>query len=253
MQKRQLAKEITVLVARMSFIVVSRIFVLAGFGVLLNIVLLVIDARDVLAYLDASAPSMPIARAGGVGAIFALVFMLFYMIVHNPLFICVLLLFLVGFPLAHLLVAKKYAIASALMFALRRKQADLVEYIVERTLDAAARHPQWHQWLTEGGVAHALDRFLPSYSQRLGNMPFPLRMALRPLLKKSDFAATLLQKVRAAGLRDLELERLPPLAASAFSEHVSEKLFQARLTTFWILTGVNILYAVAIKLGASAG
>ena len=251
MQKRVIAKELAILATRMTWIVASRVLVFTLFGIALNAVAFFVDRYAVLAYLALSSESaMPGARAGGAGAVIVLVVMAYSFVVHNPVFFGIVLLFCVAFPLLHFLVGKKYGISAALAFAARDKQAALVGYVVERMLMAAARHPQWQQWLSEGGVAHALDRFLPPYLRRLENMPWLLRAAVKRLLGKFDFASELVRSLRASGVERTDPERISDAAAKLFETHISANMFRPSWRAFWALTGCNVLFAVLVRIGA---
>ena len=251
MQKRVIAKELAILAARMTWIVASRVLLFTLFGIVLNAVAFFVDRYAVLAYLALSSErAMPGARAGGAGAVIVLFVMAYSFVVHNPVFFGIVLLFCVVFPLLHFLAGKKYGVSAALAFAARDKQAALVGYIVERILMAAARHPQWQQWLSEGGVAYALDRFLPPYLRRLDNMPWLLRTAVKRLLGKFDFAPELVRSLRASGIDRLDPERISDAAGKLFETHVSANMFQPSWGAFWILTGLNVLFAVLVRAGA---
>jgi len=234
----------------MTWIVASRVSVFTLFGIVLNAVAFFLDRHAVLAYLVLSTGAMPGARAGGAGAVIVLFVMAYSFVVDNPVFFGIALLFCVVFPLLHFLVGKKYGISAALAYAARNKQAALVGYIVERILMAAARHPQWQQWLSEGGVAHALDRFLPPYLRRLDNMPWLLRTAVKRLLGKFDFATELVRSLRASGIDRLDPERISDAAAKLFETHISAKMFAPSWRAFWVLTVVNVLFAALVRIGA---
>jgi hypothetical protein len=250
LQKRVIAKELAILAARMSWIIASRIALVTAFGVVLNAVLLFFDRHAVWAYFSLSGPSMPVARAGGIGAVIALAVILFYSVIENPVFFGIVLAFCVGFPLAHFLAGKKLAVSTALAFALRNEQAVLAGYLVERMLMAAERHPQWQQWIAEGGLPNALDRFLPPYLRKLGNMPMPLRLAMRLLLTKFDFIPDFSREIRNFRIAQTDPERISGAVAELFERHVSEKRFRPSTSGVWILTATNVLFAVLVAVGA---
>lgn len=249
-QKLQAARELALLTARMTWIGASRFAVIAAIGFALDCIFLFCVRHALWSYFSTDISPVMASRAGGPGAILALLVLAIALILKNPLFLGILTVFCVAFPLAYVLVAKAFAISSAISFALRKKQGALARYLVERLLAAGARHPEWSQWLSSGGAAFALERFSERYLRRLDNMPWLLRMVFRRMLAKLDVARELPARLRALGQNEPDPEKITIVAVSLFSEHVTEKSFRPSLRGFGIVAIANVLFAIVIWLGA---
>jgi hypothetical protein len=159
-----------------------------------------------------------------------------------PLFIG--LLFFLGFPFAYVSIGQRIGLQQALAFVYGRHGPELMHYIAERLVERVRPTLARAAQTSKSDTVH---RLVIDYTQQLDDMPQPLRLVMRRVAKRTDFA-------RIAGHAmlsdDGQLADTPVIAtriSAALRERV-EPLVRPSSTAFWAVLGGEVAIFVACKL-----
>lgn len=228
--------------ARCTFYVVSRAILFTVVGVLLNLVLLAVLWPE-LSHLAREIPGIPAARAGGLGAVLAL---LALVTASFPLLALVLVFGLV-LPAAYLILGKKHGISKALALVTARHAEPMADYLRDRVV-AYAETPQG----AELGARLAAGRTqLPGLLARLDDLPAPVRFLVRHLgarLKIGTILAAVAEEQRSRGESTFDPRRDASVIRERLLRTIRERYGAAGLAWFWILLGVNFAAFIAAKI-----
>ncbi|MBM9501351.1 hypothetical protein JWG44_13925 [Leptospira sp. 201903071] len=188
---------------------------------------------------------LPIARAGGIGAVIALVFI----IIELWPVTLIVLGFGILFPGLHFLFGKKFAVTKALYQLLGDNRGIISEYLSERLEESIRKKAETDN--TKGknfSIAQQIQN-LPYYLTKLDNLPFPLTALVSRLTQKLK-VDTLLKEISAKipdqenpNSEDLQ-NALKKTIDFAILETISSPSFQ----WFFILGGINFGTFLVLKI-----
>ncbi|MBL8993697.1 MAG: hypothetical protein JNM63_10175 [Spirochaetia bacterium] len=235
--------EILKVVSRIIFIVVSRSVVFTAAGILINLILLTFLYPEMVATFSHVA-SMPVARAGGAGAVIALVFIIFQM---WPAWLMLAVLGL-GFPALYFFFGHKHAIASALRYLVVSQSPFVLSYLVERLAAFVRSKPEFVEKLRNNDVTYFAREVLPRYLQKLDNMPLLVRVVFRKLLEKIHLRGILEKIVENRALLEGDSEQIQNEAVAKGKDLFDARLPAPSLRWFSILVIVDAAVFTAFKI-----
>ncbi|XDD49122.1 hypothetical protein AB3N59_11870 [Leptospira sp. WS92.C1] len=172
-----------------SFTILTNILFFFMIGLTFNLILLVFLFPEMQS-LTSNLGGLPVARAGGIGAILALI------IIVIELWPITLMVLNFGFlfPFLHFLFGKKYGIAKALYFMIGDNSPMLSSYLSER-LETYIRKKTEIDKNKEKNFSIAKQiQNLPSYLSKLEELPSPIRFLASKLSEKLKIG-TLLEDI----------------------------------------------------------
>ncbi|TGL57681.1 hypothetical protein [Leptospira sarikeiensis] len=225
----------------------AKIFFLSSIslflGFLFNIILLVFCFPEMKSIASDLGP-MPIARAGGIGAILALI------VIVLELWPIVLLIlgFAFGFPFLYFISVKKYLLGKELNHLVSENKTwftnniskTLSEMIKKRA--GSERIENWSQFLT------SKLKELPNFLQEKENWPKIIRFILQTFLKKikiHEFVEEVAANVEQKDPADASV--LEEIIKTSLNKAIDKQLEPSPPTFFYIVLGANFGIFLAIK------
>ncbi|WP_243401835.1 hypothetical protein, partial [Leptospira ellisii] len=184
--------------ARASFHILTNVVFFSLVGLTFNLVLLAFLFPEMKSF--ASGPGgMPIARAGGIGAVIALVVIVLELWPITLIVLC----FAVVFPGLHFLYGKKRGIDKALYSFAVNENLELVSGYLSEKLETAIRKKAESDGSSGKNFSLAQQiRNLPYYLSKLEDLPSPFRFLVSRFSKKLK-VDSLLNEV-GSGIQDKE-------------------------------------------------
>lgn len=235
--------EILKVVSKIVFIVVSRSVLFTAAGILIGLIFLAFLYPEMLATFSRVA-SMPVARAGGAGAVIALIFLVFQM---WPAWLMILVMGF-GFPALYFFFGHKHAIASAIRYLVVSQSPFVLSYLVERLSAYFRSRPELVEKLRNNDATYFAREVLPRYLQKLDNMPFLVRLVFLKLLAKIHLRGILEKVVENRALLEGDSEVIQNEAVAKGKDLFDSRLPAPSLRWLMILAIVNAAAFTAFKL-----
>ncbi|WP_243394667.1 hypothetical protein [Leptospira adleri] len=221
--------------AKASFTGLFNIALFTLVGITLNWILLAFLFPE-MKTLSSNLGGVPAARAGGIGAVIALIFILIEL---WPVTLIVLG-FGIVFPGLHFLFGKKFAVTKALYQLLGENRGIISEYLSERLEESIRKKAEADE--TKGknfSIAQRIQN-LPYYLTKLDDLPFPLTALVSKLAQKLR-VETLLKEI-SAKIPDQEnpnSEDLQNALKKTIDFAILETIYSPSFQWFFILGGIN--------------
>ncbi|WP_241686866.1 hypothetical protein [Leptospira stimsonii] len=226
-----------------SFIGLFNIALFTLIGVVLNWILLAFLFPEMKS-LSSNLGGVPAARAGGIGAAIALIFILIEL---WPVTLIVLG-FGVVFPGVHFLFGKKYAVTKALYQLLGDNRGIISEYLSERLEESIRKKAEADIAKDRNfSIAQQIQN-LPYYLTKLDSLPFPLTALVSKLAQK--LKVDTLRKEISAKIPDQENpnpEDLKNALKKTIDFAILETISSPSFQWFFILVGINLSIFILLK------
>lgn|GEM_PF-6907993 len=229
-------------VSVISYFIISRIILFFLLGLLVNALGLYWLAPHIGQFFT-NFGAMPIARAGGMGALLA---MMVILLTAWPV-VLIILVFSVLFPIAYLLVGKKLGFSLAFNYLTKQHAGFLVDYFLDRVLLFLDKR------LTEGSgqviVKQNLLQSLSRFNQHLEAMPRVMRWFYRALKAHCDVGGIISAVIEQGRSNDIQIDWL----MHACQEKIKDNLRTIELPSWgknWGQVVILIMVNVALLLAA---
>ncbi len=190
-------------------IVSKVIFIVSGWTVLFTTIGLILAAISIIFLLPELAATLkqlsaqPVARAGGIGAILAMVFIVLAL---WPVWL-MLGVMGVGIPALYGFMGYRHGVVYALYYLAETQSGFILSYLIERIYRFARKKPEWGEKIKTSGANKFAAEIVPRYLKKLDDMPFLLRVVFRQILKKFHVDEILKKVVEHNALLDGDSEK----------------------------------------------
>ncbi|WP_246057558.1 hypothetical protein [Leptospira gomenensis] len=229
---------------RASFHILANVLFFSLLGLTLNLILLAFLFPEMKS-LTSNIGSMPIARAGGIGAVIALVVIVFELWPVTLIVLC----FAVVFPGLHFLYGKKRGIDKALYSFALNENLELVSGYLSEKLETAIRKRAESDRSSGKNFSLAEQiRNLPYYLSKLEDLPSPFRFLVARFSKKLKLDS-LLNEV-GDGIQDKEnpsSEELQKVLSRSVRILVRESVSPPSFAGWFYLCGIDLGVFVLLK------
>lgn len=228
--------------AKQGFKALITILLLTGLGVFTNWILLAFLTPELKTLFDASGARG--GHGGGVAAILVVILML----VMNWQASLLFLTFFFVFPILHFLFAKKYAITSAITSLLKERKTQFVDYLLQKFFERINSKVEWLDKLNSSGTVVTINEYLPLYLKKLDGMPFLIKGIVKFFLSRFDFMGIVSNTINEEGKIDISPAEIGSKIANKVNLALDEKVFSPSFQANWILSAINLLIFIVIKL-----
>ncbi len=229
--------------AKSSFYVLSRTLLFFLLGLLLNLLFLLFLRPEInLLTIKFSGPG-PAHIGGGIGALLAIFILAF-------LYWRVILLFLgfgVVFPIGYLILGKKYGVQKAILSAVSGRQKFLTVYLVDRLFDRIQNRTNVLETFSKSEFRTFLHEHLTTYTKKLENMPFLLRLVCKRVLRKWSLLQAVDRTLATLGEDQINIHSFKKTLIEQIDSSLDQRLFSQSYTHLAILVAVNTVVFFAIK------
>ncbi len=213
-------------------------------GFIFNLILLAFCFPEIQA-MTTQIGSMPIARAGGIGAILALIIILLAL---WPV-ILLIVVFIIGFPFAYLLAAKKYAVGREISKLLSKHKVwftDNISHFLSETLKKKVESAK-----TGGTKEFILEKLkdIPSLLKEQDSWPPVVRFFVQKILKSlhiQDITQEISKKYSEQETPDSNF--LEETIKAGLNKAVDQKLEPSPPKLLYILIVVNFVIFLGVKI-----
>ncbi|WP_207761478.1 hypothetical protein [Leptospira perolatii] len=211
-------------------------------GFFLNLILLAFLIPEMSSLISNLGP-LPIARAGGIGAIIALFVIMLYM---WPVLL-IILIFVLVFPGLYFIFGKKHGVSKALHSAINSNKGPITDYLSSKLGEKISSKMKSQDQNKQGS-----DRWksLQEAVLKLEDVPNPLRFLLKSLLQKirlADAVQKLAEKSK-EGSSELSEAELKEILKNNIDQAIQENLFVPELNWLYILLSINFATFLFLKI-----
>ncbi|WP_246838868.1 hypothetical protein [Leptospira yasudae] len=230
--------------ARTSFTILVNTIFFSLIGWTLNWILLAFLFPEMKA-LASGLGGIPAARAGGIGAILALIIIVIEL---WPVTLMVLT-FGIAFPFLHFLFGKKFAVSKALQMLITDHLEPVSIYLSEKLEASIRKKAEADKSAGKKFSVSEQIQNLPYYLGKLEDLPSPIRFLVKRMTDKFGIE-TLLKEIsgRIPDSENPNAEDLQKALKRAIEFAIQETFLPPNLNWFFILGGINLGIFLILKI-----
>lgn len=231
--------------AKASFYIASRMLGFGLLGLAVNAVMLIFLGPEMKA-ITGRMGNVHMDAGGGAMAIIGLFILI---IAYWPITLMVMG-FGIGFPALYFVLGQKHGIKKAIHYMISDNREFIMEYTVDRLFDYAARQTGMQEKVDATLSGSRIREVLPQFFKKLDNMSRPLRLVARLVIDRIDLGGivTGIIEQKKGDTSPLDFNNLAFAVKEKAADAVEERILAPDLNWFWILSAVNIVIFIVIKI-----
>ena len=218
------------LIAKCSFIALSRGIGFALFGFVLNCVLLFAAWPEIGSAIDIGH-----AAHTGLGALLLLVRLL------NPVVLLAFVLLL--FPALYFVLGQKHGIHCAASYAFEQNR----EFFTRTVLEKFRTFVESRRVLTESPVGEQVPALMQTYLRKMDGLPKPVSRLAKWFMRKANVTRAATNIMNRPNGKQLNLGQFLSALADELSSDLTAQAMRPSLLWLWVLVGLNLTVFASLK------
>ncbi len=161
--------------------------------------------------------------------------------------LCLLLIFMVGYPILYFLFAKMYAVKTTIWYLIQHKKAMLIDVAVQHILEVIQGNPELNQAVRENQLQSKLNILANQYHKKINTLQWPVRMLIKFILHRLPLVNIISEAMAQAQPGDGNILTLQKLLVVQFNKVTNLLFSRPKLSKLYVIILGQLAFFVVLK------